>query len=1083
MGMRTWVGLACVGTAALLSACSAVEEPAPGGEQVSTVAQQNVLQQPQASDSLTTYAARCDAATGIHVPAFSCNSGLASPAGNHFTFIDQKSSIDNITHDGGLDSVGTVTGNPLTPADVNVTAKRIDATGGSFGSTSESFRFGHAHSAASRGATEVKIVSYQSTAAGALAGLMLRTYDPNVPNSGPLDNNAPYVMLSMSPTGTVALRYRTTQGAAVVNQASVSGKTFPIWLRLSWEGGIGTRAEISTTHDPNSWQLIGVSPPAPPLVEAGVAVAAASVNYDRFYSTAACDSPSGLGASCDLKSTFQVLARTADAIAVANCRNSGAITPSLYSDIAVIQYNRKNGALCFYQSNIINDVDENGTSVSAPSDPNGTFDWLTPTLTHQGNCTGCHDTGGLIRSPYLKQTGLLPDWRVGFDNNGANPLSYVGHDFQNDRSYTVATQVYTGDTGLNCTTCHSMAVNNVDSGKGTSMLFADEATSELQTAGPNDIPHKNPASVTSPLWMRPSFDSNGNLVPTTVWDDAAKITEKTALNYRACGAALQDANTGKPAGTEWDLTPITTYSDDKSQIIGCSYGPRGFPYSSPIQILEDIAWGNGGSSTGTLDNVTLNSGPGTDIFGTSDTGVLAQTLVAPGDGRAMVKVTSLKNTNEYAKAGIMFRGDGVANAANVMVAYTAQHGVTFQYRPTAGATTPAPIFLSNITTLPVWLRLDRSGETFVGYVSTDNRTTWQQVAPAVTLPGYSSSILGLVNTAHTNATQPGQATFEDFDFTHGFGWDQATDPHVLADVPVGSGTTGSRTEWITREYVHAGGNNGGGDIQNTADKFYYSFRTFNVADCTTCNGTGQLLTTVESLTSTAQFGKAGLMMRDSIADTAKNVFVGKIPGGVTFQYRDATGQGTTVSNVTTNNQSTDFRLDRTGSTFAGYYKLHGATTWIALGSHTFSSFNVKALTGLAVSTQTATATTDAVFYSGHVIEPPGFLWPNLVAEPDPTPPPTGRPCDSLCTPPSTFTWSGNNFQSGALGTGAVCMETTHALAGGNCSNVTSPRTLQVNGVTETCNGQNWSSVPAARNGGYCVALPAGQTSSAAFALW
>lgn len=511
--------------------------------------------------------------------------------------------------------------------------------------------------------------------------------------------------------------------------------------------------------------------------------------------------------------------------------------------------------------------------------------------------------------------------------------------------------------------------------------------------------------------------------------------------------------------------------------IDCSYGAHGEPYISPIQILEDISWGNGGSSSGTLDNVKLVSGAGTDIFNNADTGVLAHTLVAPGDGTAMVKVTSLKKTKPYAKAGLMFRASSAANAANVMIAYTAEKGATFQYRPSTNAATPQPAFLANITTLPVWLRLDRSGETFAGYVSTDNRATWQQVGQPITLPGYSGSIVGLVNTSHTESSEPGEAEFEAFDFTHGHGWAEPTDPHRLMDAKFGGGT-GSRTEWVTREYIHAGGNSGGGDIQNNADKFWYSFRTFE--------GNGELLTTVESLTSSAQWGKAGLMMRDGVGDTAKNVFVGKTPSGVTFQYRNSTGGSTTVTNVATPNQPTDFRLVRSGNgglTFTAYSELHGTTQWNQLGSRTFTSFNPKALTGLAVSTQTSSATTDAVFYSGRLVEPPGFLWPNLQPDPEPNPPSGSGPCANSCSPVSTIPWSGSTYQSGQLGTGAICLETTHAVAGGNCSNLFNGRQLQVNDVTQTCNGQNWSSVPAPRNGGYCIELSPGDRWDASFALW
>jgi len=369
---------------------------------------------------------------------------------------------------------------------------------------------------------------------------------------------------------------------------------------------------------------------------------------------------------------------------------------------------------------------------------------------------------------------------------------------------------------------------------------------------------------------------------------------------------------------------------------------------------------------------------------------------------------------------------------------------------------------------PLWLRLDKSGETFVGLVSTDNRATWQQVGQAVTLPGYLGERVGLVNTAHTNSNQPGQAQFEAFDFTSAIGWSLPEENHILVDAKIGSNATGKRTEWRTREYITAGGSNGGGDIFGGADKFHFSFKTFA--------GDGELTTTVESLTSTAAWGKAGLMLRDRAIDTSKNVFVGKTPSGVTFQYRN--GTTTVVTNLTTPNQPTSFRLTRTGNTFRGYYKAQGATTWILLGSFTFSSFNAKALSGLAVSSETSGGQASAVFNSDRTVEPPGFVWLAGTPQPDP---PLGHPCDGLCTGATTFTF-GNNYQSGALGTGAVCRETTDPVAGGNCSNVQSPRQFQINDVTKTCNGQNWTP-PAPRNGGYCVELSSGNWSSAAFTVF
>jgi hypothetical protein len=90
----------------------------------------------------------------------------------------------------------------------------------------------------------------------------------------------------------------------------------------------------------------------------------------------------------------------------------------------------------------------------------------------------------------------------------------------------------------------------------------------------------------------------------------------------------------------------------------------------------------------------------------------------------------------------------------------------------------------------------------------------------------------------------------------------------------------------------------------------------------------------------------------------------------------------------------------------------------------------------------------------------------------PTNPSCGTtPCTGICSNPINYT--GPNLQSGNLGTAAICYQTTANLAGGNCGNFVSPRALTVNGTTMSCNNQNWPSLPAKRNGGYCISVTAG----------
>jgi hypothetical protein len=80
-------------------------------------------------------------------------------------------------------------------------------------------------------------------------------------------------------------------------------------------------------------------------------------------------------------------------------------------------------------------------------------------------------------------------------------------------------------------------------------------------------------------------------------------------------------------------------------------------------------------------------------------------------------------------------------------------------------------------------------------------------------------------------------------------------------------------------------------------------------------------------------------------------------------------------------------------------------------------------------------------------------------------------------------FTGPNYSGSNLGTGATCHQTTANLSSGNCGNFASGRTFKVNGQTMTCNWSNWSSLPAKRNGGYCLQASAGNYSYAGFTTW
>jgi hypothetical protein len=87
------------------------------------------------------------------------------------------------------------------------------------------------------------------------------------------------------------------------------------------------------------------------------------------------------------------------------------------------------------------------------------------------------------------------------------------------------------------------------------------------------------------------------------------------------------------------------------------------------------------------------------------------------------------------------------------------------------------------------------------------------------------------------------------------------------------------------------------------------------------------------------------------------------------------------------------------------------------------------------------------------------------------------PCMGLCATPIVFTTA--MYNSGSLGTGATCHETTANLQGGGCSNCTG-RTFSINGTLIPQTSSNWPSLPAKVNGGYCLQAGAGGVDYASF---
>lgn len=305
------------------------------------------------------------------------------------------------------------------------------------------------------------------------------------------------------------------------------------------------------------------------------------------YPDQVCDRPNVLNHGCDPHSRFQVLHASPanpDVLMVAHCRKKGN-QDQQYGDVAVIQYNKKNGATCFYQSPIESMLP---AKVSAPklgnSDP-GRFPWKSPASVAAVKCVSCHDNGPFIRSPYLSH--LIDDsWAFvlgnvlpGSHDSGWNktlPYKFVGNDFQSWKVYSVSAPVGS------CGSCHRMGMSSAQGTfepiDGTSINFGLIATQEFQQ-------HKYPGA---PMWMKPgqlAYDAD---------------VESEAESFAKCAYSIA-SHRNDPQGT---LPPaVNCNSVEYGQGVTCHGAPvrlvlNGATQSTPGDSRVDVTVSLGSCSSG-----------------------------------------------------------------------------------------------------------------------------------------------------------------------------------------------------------------------------------------------------------------------------------------------------------------------------------------------------------------------------------------------------------------------------------------------------------------------------------------------------
>ncbi|MBN1509405.1 MAG: discoidin domain-containing protein [Sedimentisphaerales bacterium] len=145
------------------------------------------------------------------------------------------------------------------------------------------------------------------------------------------------------------------------------------------------------------------------------------------------------------------------------------------------------------------------------------------------------------------------------------------------------------------------------------------------------------------------------------------------------------------------------------------------------------------------------SAAGADIWYAADEFTFAWKPLT-GNATIVAKVESVENTDPWAKAGVMIRENLRPDSRFAAVYATAGNGVRFQARllnaGSATSDTSVATDEQKVLTAPVWIKLERNGNAFSGFYSTDG-AKWTAMSwnpQTITMAG--TIYIGLVVTSH-----------------------------------------------------------------------------------------------------------------------------------------------------------------------------------------------------------------------------------------------------------------------------------------------------------------------------------------------
>ncbi len=396
----------------------------------------------------------------------------------------------------------------------------------------------------------------------------------------------------------------------------------------------------------------------------------------------------------------------------------------------------------------------NATGASGNSDT-ATYTTL-PTTPTAFTATGV--SSGEIDLAWTDVTGAT-DYQVERSPDGVNNWTTL--------SSTVApgTQAY-HDTGLAAGTSYSYRVEALDAG-GASVATAIQAGLTAPAAPTNLTPTPISAGEVDLAWDAMT-GANHYVVSATT----GGVT--TVLNGNVTTNSYHDLTT--TGGTDYTYHVVavnatgSSAAADSATVTTVPSTPGGFSAAGASNSAVNLTWSDVPGATayqverspdgvnnwttvssavapGTISYQNTQfvvSGSGADIWGSNDQ-FRYVSRSAQGDGQIVAAVSNQSATDQWAKAGLMYRASTDSASYFVDLLQTPRHGTQLQWRDGGG------VHRANGPSIggTAWLELVRSGNTFSGYTSSDGVNYSLLSSVSVSMP--SGILQGLAVTSHNTS--------------------------------------------------------------------------------------------------------------------------------------------------------------------------------------------------------------------------------------------------------------------------------------------------------------------------------------------